>query len=245
MKQSNVLMMSLMVALVGCGNDEGAAQSMGNQPNKVNENKSIQEETKVNSKLSKHMSIDGVCQLMSVEEVKNMFSITAEVKATPSEYRGEVSCQYNWDREDAIDRMKVLTSGQKLPRRQTAPNGELRIALSESKRSKDNFVPATLSEEQLNARIEAAQKAANDRLTDEQKAVAGDMAGDMVASMLRKNNQNQEIEGLADAAYWSKVGMGGLFVLDGNIQVYVSPMIADDESTDIDNAKKVVEVILK
>lgn len=238
-------MMCLMLVLSGCGQEEGAEQSLGNQSNKDKENKGIQVKAQANRKLSKHMSMDGVCELMSVEEVKQMFSITAEVKARPSEYSGEFSCQYNWDREDAIDRMKLLTSGQKLPRRQTAPNGELRIALSESKRSKSNFVPAKLSDEQLNARIKAAQKATNDRLSDEQKAVAGDMAGDMVANMLRKNNQNQEIEGLADAAYWSKVGMGGLFVLDGNTQIYVSLMIADDEATDIENAKKVVEFIRK
>ncbi len=59
----------------------------------------------------------------------------------------------------------------------------------------------------------------------------------------RRNNKNIEVKGVGEGAYRSLISNGGLNALVGNTKVYVSPMIGDSVEEDIENAKKIVELI--
>ena len=61
---------------------------------------------------------------------------------------------------------------------------------------------------------------------------------------MKQNNQNEAVEGLGDAAYWTNVGSGGLNVLGGDVQMYIGPMIAETAEADKDHAIAIARAIL-
>jgi len=194
-----------------------------------------------------------ICEVFTVSELKQMFPTENQVEASETEYSSRYSCNYNWDRPDAKSREKAMLENmmqaaqgqaEKMTMRQKMPSNQLTITLQESKRAADNFVPAKLTEEQLQERIKAAKEMAAKRLTDEQKSVAGDAANEMVEKLMKQNNQNEAVEGLGDAAYWTNVGSGGLNVLVGDVQMYIGPMIAETAEADKDHAIAIARAIL-
>ncbi len=251
------LITSSALFLSACGGESTEADSQSNTSQASTKTASTPQMstpmTKPSGLLSMMTEAD-VCDVLDIADIKSMFDVTGEISTSAVTFGGTFSCDYSWDRADKearennyINHAMLVAQGkaERLPMRQKVTQHQINVSLSEFKGQKVNFVPAQLSEEQLQAQIERAKKAAEDRLTDEQKALAGDAANSMVENMLKKNNQNQAVDGVGDAAYWSKVGMGGLNVLDGTVKVYISPMIADTEAEDIENAKKIAASLLQ
>ncbi len=200
------------------------------------------------------MADDKICELLTVNELKSLFPTDATIKMSGHSFMNNYSCTYSWDRVDAEAREKAMLSNmmqsmqdnsKKIPMRQRISTHELTLSLKATKATAHNFMPPKLTEQQLQARIKAAQEAAAKKLSDEQKALAGDMANNMMEKMMQQNNENQAIEGIGDAAYWSKIGGDGLNVLLGSTQLYIAPMIADSMEEDIENAKKIALKVIQ
>lgn len=245
----------LFLGLVACGSDQSNNPSdkvLGNdqQPAKKTESMAV-----AGSPLKDFMSDDKICSVVNVDDLKAVFKITTEIGTVQHSYGNNFTCKFMWDKADSEAREKLMLDSMmaaaqnggkgKLPMRQRVPSSELSISLSDARRTASNYVPRKLTPEQLQVQIDAAKAAAEKRLTDDQKALAGDMANSMVEKMMQKNNENQVVEGVGDAAYWSKVGFGGLNVLSGDVNVSIAPMIGDTEEADIENAKLVFGLFQK
>ncbi len=238
-----ILLSSLTLTLAACG--EQPADQASVDSNKVSQQAS--------SKLNAFISKEKICDVLPVAKIKSMFKIEGAVKASVSEYSRDPSCTYTWEPKDRetkeaamMNDMMAIAQGKMQPKslRERAIDHEITITLKESNRTAANFVPPKLTQEQLDAQIKSAQKMAEDRLTDEQKKVAGGAANDMMANLLKKNNQNEEVVSVGDAAYWSQVGAGGLHVLDGDVQVYIAPLITSSEEVDKDYAKQIFHTLM-
>lgn len=236
---------AMLVALSGCGGDSG---------NNSNGNDSTSSAIKSNSKLSTYLADASVCNVLSSESLKSLSGGAAEVQQRASSYRENFSCTYSWPRADAAEREESMVAammasmtgqGPKMTMRDKMTDYQVIVAIQKSSQSADSFVPHTLTEEQITEQVAAAKKRTAERLTEQQKELAGDAANDMVERLLRKNNQNLIVDGVGDAAFWSDLATGTLQVLDGNIKIAISPMMADTKEADLENAKRVATEILK
>lgn len=241
-----ILLTSLTLTLVACGDQPTATTTANTASTDTTEMPATA------SKLSAYLNQEKICDVLPVAKIKSMFKVEAEITATASNYSDNHSCSYRWEPADReareaamIKDMMASAQGKQAPKslRERAIDHEITITLSEAKRTAEHFVPPKLTQEQLDAQLARAKKIADERLTAEQKAVAGDAASDMMASLLKKNNQNEEVSGVGDAAYWSKVGAGGLYVLDGKVQVYIAPLITSSEDVDKDYAKQIFHTL--
>ncbi|TDR16855.1 hypothetical protein [Marinicella litoralis] len=237
------------VALTACGADEATTNT---STTNLNDHENSVADEAPRSALKEYLSEGTVCDVLDQESLRNTFGIQTEIKARVSSFSNKYTCSFSWERADADERMNAMISGtvmtadgkmKKIPMRQRVTDSELSITLSQSDRSAENYLPRKKTEQELQTQIDAAKKAANDRLTDEQKAAAGDVANDMVEKLLKKNNENQIIEGVGQAAYWSRVGFGGLNVFTNGVEVYIAPMIADTQEEDIENAKLAFQLL--
>ena len=247
-----MILLTATLVLAACGDDSNQPKTTasGDEPKAtaVVDSPSVQ-----TGFLQSKLSDASICEVFTVSELKQMFPTESQVQADETEYRSRYSCNYNWDRPDAKSREKAMLENmmqaaqgkaEKMTMRQKMPSNQLTITLQESKRSADSFMPPKLTEEQLQERIKAAKEMAAKRLTDEQKSLAGDTANEMVEKLMKQNNQNEAVDGLGDAAYWTNVGSGGLNVLAGNVQIYIGPMIAETEAADKENAVAIARAIL-
>jgi len=251
MKRILILIITAMTILTACGEDKTS-----NHSKNANNPKNSSPVKVTESKLSRYMLEDTVCNALSVDNIKKTFNVVTEItfEGSTNRYTSGVTCNYSWTRADAKEREeKFMTyiidqmqgKVEKISMRKRTTKSNISIKIEQFKGNADRFIPAKLTEEQLQKQIENAKKRANDRLSDEQKKVAGGMANNMMEKMLRQNNQNETIEGIGDGAYWSPVAGGGLSVLSGNTKMFISLMIGDTQEQDIDNAKKIAQLILK
>lgn len=208
-----------------------------------------------NSKLKEYMDESKICDVISVKKIQETFGTTAEIKVAPrsNKYSKSIICNYSWDRQDAEQRKKEFLTYtidqmqgkvEKKTMRERVLEHNFSIQLAEFKGNLRSFIPPKLTEEQLAKQITSAEKRAADRLTDKQKAIAGDAANLMLEKMLRQNNENVHVSGVGDSAYWSAVAGGGLNVLSGNIKISISLMIGDSIEEDMKNAEKIAQLIL-
>ncbi len=251
------LILSSALFLSACGSDsnksDSQAKTIDTEKNQVSTPVVSTPMTKPSSLLTL-MSEEKVCGVLDSAAIQSMFNTTAEIKTSVMSFGNSYSCDYSWDRTDREEResnvikhamLVAQGKAERLTMRQKISEHQFNVSLSEYKGKAEYFVPRKLSDEELQAQIDRAKKAASDRLTDDQKAVAGDAASSMVESMLKKNNQNTTVDGVGDAAFWSKIGMGGLNVLDGTVKISISPMIGDTVAEDLENAKKIAALILQ
>ena len=198
---------------------------------------------------------ENVCEVLSPAQLQQAFGAPAEVTVQPSPSRHDTSCSYSWPRPDADARQQAMLQammqnasrapGEKvqLDMRKLAGEYSVSVGLKQTEATADRFVPPKLSEAELEERIRLATEAANKRLTDEQRKLVGDSAGDMASSMIRKTNDRVVIEGIGDAAYWLPIMGGTLNVLEGDVQITITPMLAEDMDGDIEAAKRVYSLL--
>ncbi len=256
MKKTLILALSAAL-LTGCG-DQVSSQNSSNSAtinNSVTDNtvttvsdeKDQAPNAKKHSGLNAYMAGSKICDVLSESSLKQLFNITTELTSQQRHSKQSgFTCDYSWDATDRKAREQRLSAQGKaktLSMRARAINHKLSIRLNNTSSTAANFVPPILSEAELQKRIEQAEKAAKKQLSDAHKAVAA--ANNMAESMIKKNNQNINITGVGDAAYWSKIGAGGLMVLDGDVSVYIAPLIADNDEEDIENAKKIFAAMTK
>jgi hypothetical protein len=246
-----IICLSSLFLLAACGSDNSDSKTTSSS--KSSESPNITNSVS-SSKLTKFMSEDKICGILAIEDIQKLFNTSTLIETSASSFRSNSSCSYSWERSDKAERQKkfmedarnaAMGTGKRLSMREKVMDYSFTITLSESKQKKEHFVPRKLTEEQLQVQIDTARKAAEKRLTKKQKEIAGDAATSMIEGMLRKSNQNQEVNGVGDAAYWSVIGQGNLNVLIGNVKIVIAPMIADTEEADIEIAKKVALKLLK
>lgn len=205
------------------------------------------------SSLSAYLSEQSICDVMAPAELQKIFATDQSIETRASSFRENFSCAYSWDRLDRAEREQAMLSnimasvkgdGAKLSMRERALSHEVTIGLTKSRATAENFVPRKLTQEELDAQVKRAQERAAERLTDEQKAIAGDAANDMMARLLEKNNQNEAVSGVGDAAFWSNAFTGSLEVLDGDVKISITPLVADSKAEDLENAKQIAALIL-
>lgn len=195
---------------------------------------------------------ENICEVLPVAALQSAFNAPAEVKVEPHASRHQSSCTWSWPRPDAEERQQAAVQamlrnatrkpgeGVGLDLRALATDFSVSIAIAETRATAASFVPPKLSEDELEERIRQAADAANKRLSEEQRRVLGEGgAEDLAGGMLRKANERVEIAGVGDAAYWLPVMGGSLNVLSGNLQITITPMLADDEAGNIEAAKQV------
>ena len=243
------IFVAMLIGLGGCGGDTNNASDTSSSGSASKAKAPVS----ANSKLTSYLSEEKVCDVLSRESLQLLSNGNLEVEKRASSYRENFTCTYSWPRPDAAEREKnmlqaIMSSmtgdGPKLSMRDKMPDYELTIDIQKSKRLANNFVPRKLSEEEIAAQVDAAKKRAAERLTDEQKTIAGGAANSFIEGLLKKNNQNVEVTGIGDAAFWSTLGPGSLQVLDGNVQLSVAPLMADTKAEDFENAKQVATQIL-
>ncbi|GHA00575.1 hypothetical protein GCM10008090_06820 [Arenicella chitinivorans] len=239
-----IICISLIALLSACSRESTA-------PNNQNHLDAVASN---NTKFSTFLSEAQICQILEAEKIAAYTAGQGEPEKAASSYRETYTCTYTWPRPDAEERQqKVLEAtmasmrgeGERLSMRERMTDYQITISARQSKRNANTFVPQVLTEAQIQAQIETAKKRAAERLTDEQKAVAGSAADDMVERLIRKNNENQRVKGIGDAAYWSNLSSGSLQVLAGDIELSISPMLADSKQADMENAKQIAVTILK
>ncbi|MFK7732932.1 MAG: hypothetical protein AB8B48_15025 [Pseudomonadales bacterium] len=246
MKYKVFFLPAIIAGLTACGGESSdSSQVAGSDAIKIVQGG--------DSALAKFTSDEAICDALGTDKITSAFGAETEIKAQASSYRERFTCNYSWDRPDAEERQQKMISsmmakaqgkgGATLSMREKTPSNQISLTIAVSKRAAENFVPRKLTEEQLQAQIDAAQKRTQERLSDEQKAVAGDMASSFTESLLKKNNQNEEVKGVGDAAFWSKVGFGALNVHSNGMEINIAPMIADTEEADIENAKRIFDML--
>jgi hypothetical protein len=247
--KKNVLISLLILFLTACGGDDSTEESSVSSDSKASAKVS-------NSLLSKFMDKSSICKIISVEDVQKSFNSTDVITLEPVGYNSKrsssVTCNYSWGRADAQARKEKFSSYiidqmqgkiEKIPMRERTLEHNFSLRLEAFKGQPEKFMPAKLSEEQLEKQISQAQKRAAERLSDKQKKIAGKAANSMMERLLRQNNENIKVAGVGDSAYWTTVGGGSLFVLSGNMKVSISPMIGDTLKEDIENAKLIAQLL--
>lgn len=248
-----LLVISSSLFLTACGGD--SAENTSPKDSQVSQKQQATNANKhQDSQLAQFMSAETICDALPTSTLAALFQTTETIETSGGDYRERYSCSYSWNKSDKAEREKLMMENimqtaqgkaEALPMRLKSPNNQITLTLLPSKKTAANFMPPKLTEEQLQARIEAAKKAANKRLTEEQKALAGDAANSMVERLMQQSNQNVTVDGIGDAAFWSETGSGGLNVLVGEIEIYIGPMIADTAAEDLENAKKIAGLLLK
>lgn len=239
--------------LTACGGD-----SVENQPtaasSEVKNSQSNGQAAGDSSKLKQFMNAESICDVLSTTEVQQLFQTATTIETSGLNHRSRYTCSYTWDKQDKAAKEKLMMDNimqsaqgkaERLPMRLTMPTNQITVTLSETKKSAANFMPPKLTDEQLAERIKMAKEAANKRLTNEQKELAGDMANSMVEKMLTQNNQNQKIDGIGDAAYWTAVSTGGLNILVDGVEIHIGPLVAETAAEDMINAKNIAGLLLK
>lgn len=201
---------------------------------------------------------DNICDILPVSVLQEKFGAPADLTGKPYNRRGLTSCSFSWPRPDAKEREQALTAKlmenmqkkagerSKMDMRALSSDYTLGITLKETKVTPANFVPAKLSEEQLQKRIDQTTQASNKRLTEEQKSVLGKNGVSGVAGkMIRMSNERVVVEGIGDAAYWMPIAGGSLSILADGYQFTISPNLADDDADNIEAAREVAKAILR
>lgn len=232
----------LTVTLSSCGSDEGSATV----------------KLATDSQLTKFMVQETVCDVISTAAIQKLFNSSNEIKVSPSGHASKrstsVTCNYSWDSADIEQRKEKMSTyminkaqgkTEKIPMREIMLKHNFSVRLEEYNRKPEYFMPAKLTEEQLQKQISDAKKRAEERLTEKQKKIAGKAANSMVENLLRQNNENIKIDGVGDLAYWTTIGGGSLNVLSGNIKLSISPMIADTIEADRQNANTIAKSIIQ
>lgn len=235
--------LSLIALLSACGGESTAPQNQ-NEPKPVSSS---------HSKLGRFLSEPQICEILSMDALATFATSQPEINQEASAYRDTYTCTYSWPRPDAEERQKKMFEatmasmrgeGEMPSMRERMTDYQITISAKKSQRQASTFVPPVLSEAQMQAQIAAAKERTAKQLTEEQKALAGDAADDMVERLIRKNNENQPVAGVGDAAYWSNLSVGSLQVLAGDIEISISPMLADTKQADIENAKRIATALL-
>ena len=201
---------------------------------------------------------EGICDILPTTAIESIFGTAPELTTESKNRRTSSKCEYSWPRPDAEERKQAMVQqmmknmqrkeGEKidLDVRKMTTSFSIGVDLKKTTSSAATFVPAKLSEEELQKKIAQASEAANKRLTDDQKKVLGkDGAEGMVGSMMRKANERVVVEGVGDAAYWLPMMGGSLSVLAGGYQLTITPLVADDDAGNIEAARKIVAAILR
>ena len=244
-----ILLITSTTLLAACGGDGVETQASATST-EVQHSQAVGD----SSKLKQFMHAEEICDVLSTTDIQQLFQTSATIERAGIDYRSRYSCTYTWDKPDKAAREQLMLTNtmqaaqgkaERLPMRLKMPTNQITVTLSETKKSAVNFMPPMLTEEQLADRIKQAKEAANKRLSKEQKQLAGDVANSMVEKLMQQSNQNQKIDGLGDAAYWTAVGTGGLNVLLGRVEIYIGPMIADTANEDIAHAKNIANILLK
>ncbi|MEZ5465465.1 MAG: hypothetical protein R3F22_09650 [Lysobacteraceae bacterium] len=246
-----LLACSSAVLLAACGGSESSGSTSASADAPAAGNAASASAPATSGKLAGYMG-ENICDVLPVSALQDAFGAPAEVQVRPSTFRNNFSCDYSWPRPDAEERQKAMMDEMmknamrppgekvKLDLRKLSTDFNVSIMLQKSRATAANFVPPKLTEEQLQERIKAATDAANKRLTDEQRKVIGEDGAEGIAGgMIRKTNERVEIDGVGDAAYWLPLMGGSLNVLDGDVHVSVTPVLADDDEGSIAAAKKV------
>lgn len=248
-----IVLMTSSLLLAACG-EEAVDNKQSVSSTEVAQSQATNKQSGDSSKLKQFMAANKICDVISIEDIQQLFETSATIKAGEYNYRSRYSCTYTWDRADKAAREQLMMNNvmqaaqgkaEPLPMRQKMSTYQITVTLSESKRTAANFMPPMLTEAQLAEKIKMAKEAANKRLSNEQKELAGDAANSMVERLMEQSNQNQKVEGIGDVAYWTAVGTGGLNILFGDVDIHIGPMIADTAKEDIENAKKIAHVLLK
>lgn len=249
-----LILTSLM--LISCSDDNNQSSStQGTQGSKSSNSEAPAIAVK-ESKLIGFLNKENSCDLiLPVDKIKQALNIQTEIRVNGSEYRGDTYCDYNWDKADKAERSKkyqfylserMSKKIEEVPMRLRAITSSFRMVVSKTNAQADRFVPLPKSEEEIQILVDRAKKSASDALTDEQKALAGDSANDMVESLIRKSNQTTEIKNLGDAAYWSNLIGGMMYVLDGNAHVELSTIqIGNTMEEDMKNATIIAKLIVE
>lgn len=243
-----LILTSLM--LISCSDDDNQTSSTQGSNSKA---VAI---TVKESKLVGYINKENSCNLiLPADKLKQAFNIQTEIRIDGSEYKGSAYCDYNWDRADKAERnekyqyylsQRMSGKTKEVPKRLRAITSSFRIVVSETTGQADRFVPPQKSEEQIQLLVDRAKKRTSDALTDEQKALAGDSANDMVESLIRKSNQTSEIKNVGDAAYWSNLIGGMMYVLDGNARIELSIIqIGNTMEEDMENATKIAKLLVE
>jgi len=239
----------LALMLCACSSNEGTDNK---ESSKQIENKE-QQITAKSSKLHQYMSKEQICDALSINDIQQLFQTTAEIKSAAFDFRSRYTCSYTWDKTDKTEREQLMFSNsmqvaqgkaEKRPMRLKTPTNQITVTLLNSKKTPANFIPPKLNNKQLEEQIKNVKDTAAKKLSKQQQELGGNMANNMVENLMIQGNQNQAIDDVGDAAYWTSVGSGGLNILVGDVEIYVGPMIADTESEDIENAKKIATVLL-
>lgn len=251
--QRILMAMVCVVTLAACGDKQTEETTNTTNSGSKSDKVSRSDAAVKPSKLREFMAEGNVCGMLAIQEIQILFNTEQPIESRPSSFRDNYSCTYSWEPVDKEERQKRFMQtmmaaakgeAKKLSLRERALEHQITVSLKASQSGPDRFVPRKLSDTEIEAQIKSAKERAAKRLTEEQKEVAGDAANKMVESMLRKANQNTTIDGVGDAAYWSNFGPGSLEVLDGDIHITVSPMVAATKEADIENAKLVVAELL-
>ena len=250
MNKHLILIIALPIILFACSDNTNSEPS---SPNKS----SLSKVTIKNSKLLDLINKENVCELLITKtQIKKMFNSKSDININGSKYKGTAYCDYSWDKADKADRQVKYASylvnsvggtlQKSVPMRLRTLQSSFRITVSQSNTQPQYFIPEQKSEEEIKILVERAKKSANNALSQEQKDLAGDAAGDMIESLIRKSNLNTTIDNLGDAAYWSNLMDGTLNILDGNAAIEISIIkIGDTMQADKQNAVKLARELLQ
>ncbi len=249
MKAKTITLILTSLILMSCSDDSN--QSSSSQASKSSAPTIAVKESKLVGFINK----ENPCNLiLPTEKLKQGLNIQTEIRISGSAHKGTLYCDYNWDKADKAERNekykfylsdRMSKKVEEVSKRLRATTSSFRITLSETKARADRFVPPPKSEAEIQRLVDRATKRASDALTDEQKALAGDAANEMVASLIRKSNQTTEIKNVGDAAYWSNLTGGILYVLDGNARIEISIIqIGNTMEEDMGNATKIAKLLV-
>ena len=240
---TRIIITGMLLVLSACGGESNDSAQGGNSANSAKS---------ADSALNAYLASDKVCDILSAARLQSISGGASEINKRDASYRENFACTYSWPRPDAAEREKNMVqatiasmtgNGPKMTLRDRMTDFEVTIAIQKSERSANSFVPRKLTEAQMEEQLAAAKKRTEETLTDQQKKLAGDAANSMVERLLRKNNENEVVAGIGDAAFWSSLGMGSLQVLDGNVQLTISPIMADTKQADMEKAKQVATLL--
>ncbi len=238
---------AIALLLVACGNSGAPDSTTGTSTSPAS--------SAAAAKLAKFQG-ENICDLVAPAVIEELFSPQAPVEKEAKTNNRRVSCEYSWERPDAEERREAMMdammksmqagSGVKFNARQFLTDFSFSVDIKEAKATPATFVPRTLTEQEIQDMAEKAARRAEEKLTDTQKQVLGEGGTkSMTESMLRSANKRTRIEGVGDAAYWAPIAGGSLNILVGNRELSISPQIADDESGNIEAAKKIFAAITR
>ncbi|MCB1581538.1 MAG: hypothetical protein R3E90_00450 [Marinicella sp.] len=183
--------------------------------------KGSEESNRTHEQLSKYKSEESICDVIDQKKLIEMFNISTKLNQTTHETNGNFTCDLFWDltRETLVSKQLLMND--------LKSKGKLDQAASRRLRHGSGELAISIIDLEL--------------LTN--KMTPKPSVQQLFEWSKPQNIQNQDVDDLGDAAYWSPIRNAMLSIFIHDHEIVIMPKIGNTLDEDFENAIKVFKLL--